>query len=478
MATLRFTGFELGDGVEGSTAIAGTASIQSSVTRGAWSAYALRCNPTTTAVGSLTVFGFVATGTGAQAVHNAATAYYRFYFRYGTKPSANDEPIFTVRRQVGNASKLELRISSAGVLVAYDSATTPVLMATGTTALAAGTWYRIELMAATGTTAAWEVKIDGVSEMSGTGDLSTSNNGGVIFGKFADRNGNSVDFFYDDYLASNSAYPGAGKSSLLAPDANGTYQAFSIGAGSGSHYQIVNELPQNGDTSYLLSTLTANDAETEDMAASPSGIGVINCACPMAVVKRDGASNGAIRLRLRSGSTDSTTGSNYASTSAYAAIGRLYDTDPATSAAWTTSGLDGCQVGIVEQSAANRTRLTGAYLLYDWADPVPPVNSVAPAVTPSPASVGQSCSCTTGTWTGNPTSYSYQWKLNGSNVGTDSSSYTPLATGTLTCTVTASNAAGAGSPAVSNSVTVSPGGGFSLINSGLCRSPLLGGLVR
>ena len=88
----------------------------------------------------------------------------------------------------------------------------------------------------------------------------------------------------------------------------------------------------------------------------------------------------------------------------------------------------------------------------------PPVNTVAPAVTPSPATVGQACTCTTGTWTGSPTSYSYQWKLDGSNVGTDSSSYTPVAAGTLTCTVTASNAGGAGTPAVSNSVTVSSGG--------------------
>lgn len=84
-----------------------------------------------------------------------------------------------------------------------------------------------------------------------------------------------------------------------------------------------------------------------------------------------------------------------------------------------------------------------------------PVNTVAPAVTPSPATVGQACSCTTGTWTGSPTSYSYQWKLDGGNVGTNGSSYTPVAAGTLTCTVTASNAGGAGTPAVSNSVTVS-----------------------
>lgn len=59
--------------------------------------------------------------------------------------------------------------------------------------------------------------------------------------------------------------------------------------------------------------------------------------------------------------------------------------------------------------------------------------------------------------------------MNGSNVGTNSNTYTPVAAGTLTCTVTASNAGGPGTPAVSNSVTVNAavtGGNLLLLGVG------------
>lgn len=389
MATLMLNGFETGSAVE-VQALGGTASIQSSVTRGAWSIYSLRCNPATTATGFASVYGPLATF-GNLGAYSAATVYYRFYFRYDTKPASGDEPIF-VARQTGNATKLELRINSAGNLAAYDR--TPTLLATGSTVLASGTWYRIEVKVGTGASAAWEVLIDGVSEISGTADLSTTNNGWSIMGKAFNRNGNTVDFYYDDCRASSTEYPGEGKVLLRAPSANGTYQTFSVGAGSGSHYQIVGEVPQDGDSSYLVSTLVADNAETEQLADAAADVGVISCAYAVAIVKRDGASAGAVRTRLRSGSTDSDTNNNYAVTAAYTSVGKLYDTDPATAAAWTRAGLNGCEVGVVEKSATNRTRLAAAYLMFDYVD------------------------------------------------------------------------------------YVAPDGGFSLINSGLCRSPLLGGLVR
>ncbi len=84
-----------------------------------------------------------------------------------------------------------------------------------------------------------------------------------------------------------------------------------------------------------------------------------------------------------------------------------------------------------------------------------PVNSVAPAVTPSSGLIGDTFTSTTGTWSNTPTGYSYQWKLDGVNVGTDANTYAPVAAGSLTCTVMASNSGGPGTPAVSNAVTVS-----------------------
>ena len=86
-----------------------------------------------------------------------------------------------------------------------------------------------------------------------------------------------------------------------------------------------------------------------------------------------------------------------------------------------------------------------------------PANTVAPAVTPTAGVVGDTFTTTTGTWSNSPTSYAYQWKLDGSNVGTNASTYAPVATGSLTCVVTASNAGGSGTPATSNAATRATG---------------------
>ncbi len=88
-----------------------------------------------------------------------------------------------------------------------------------------------------------------------------------------------------------------------------------------------------------------------------------------------------------------------------------------------------------------------------------PVNTVAPVVSASgpPYYVGTVFSTTDGTWTNTPTSYAYQWKVNGSNVGTNTNSYTCVeadVTLDVTCVVTATNAAGS-TGQVSNALTIS-----------------------
>ena len=87
---------------------------------------------------------------------------------------------------------------------------------------------------------------------------------------------------------------------------------------------------------------------------------------------------------------------------------------------------------------------------------VPPVNTVAPAITGT-AQEGQTVTCSTGTWTGTPTiTFAYQWKRNGSNIGSATSSTYVLVTAdvsqSITCQVTATNGFGSSS-ATSNTIT-------------------------
>jgi hypothetical protein len=87
---------------------------------------------------------------------------------------------------------------------------------------------------------------------------------------------------------------------------------------------------------------------------------------------------------------------------------------------------------------------------------VPPVNTVAPAITGT-AQEGETVTCSTGTWTGTPTiTFAYQWKRNGSNIGSATNSTYVLVTAdvaqSITCEVTATNGSGSAS-ATSNTIT-------------------------
>ena len=349
----------------------GTLSVQSTTKR--TGGYALRVNPVTTAVG-VAHLGKSDNVGGPDALLSVATIYARFYFRYATKPATNNEPIFAPY-STGNALKFELRLNSSGNLVAYDS--TGTLMATGTTVLLANTWYRIEVQVGSGATGSWEVKIDGTSEISGTGNLVVANHGRMQIGKSVDRNNNTVDFFYDDIAVSATNYIGAGQIEVMQADGDGTYTDFTIGAGGGADWTNVDEIPSDDNTTYLVSTLSTSSAQTVTLesASSASISGTINAVKGHVNAMRDGASNGSYRVRIRSGTTDSD-GNIASAPGSYDARHLILNTDPADSLDWTTSDLDALEVGAVEGEITDKTRITQVAIMVDF------VPSEGEAITP------------------------------------------------------------------------------------------------
>jgi len=188
MATVFINGFELGT-TAAVTSLSGTASIQATTKR--TGTYALQVNPTTTATGFVQVRGYDSS-TGEDVSANTATLYVQFYFRYGTKPAANSEEIL-VARSTGSTDKFSLRLRSDGLIEAFDSAAAS--LGTCTTVLAADTWYRIACQIGTGAAAAYDVRINGTSELSGTGNLTTSNHNLIRLGKATDRNGQTINVY-------------------------------------------------------------------------------------------------------------------------------------------------------------------------------------------------------------------------------------------------------------------------------------------
>ena len=338
MAIIGLCGFETGDTVQ-AIGVAGTHAVQGTVKR--TGAYALRCNPTTTGVGYVGLGGY----NPKPAAYNAATAYYTFLFRYATKPASNSEPLFTAASTTG-ANKFHIRINSAGNLSAHNRFGT--LMATGSTVLAVDTWYRIDAKVGTGASAAWEVRIDGVSEISGTGDLGAGNNGWGNFGKRLNANGNTVDFFYDDIVVSDSAYVSYTPAIwLLTVNGDGNYQQWSPKS-AGAHYVELDETPSDGLSTYVEKVYTAGTFVDTCTLTSCAAAGVVGT--PQLVFSgmlgADAAGLGTAtgEVRLRSGSTDDDS-ATAALTVTFLLHAKIYTTDPADAAAWTTAKVNALEVG-------------------------------------------------------------------------------------------------------------------------------------
>ena len=373
MAVLNFNTFATGDSIESGT-FGGTISYSSSVTHDG-EPFSFRTNPTGTGTGFQAVNGYSAT-TGAGANFNAADLYGVFYFLWLTKPASNEEMFYDIFSTSSNR-KMEWRLNSSAQVVLYDKSLAH--LATSTVVLGSNVWYRLEYHCSTGATAAYEVKIfEGdqttpLETLSGTGDLHTGNAIVVNLGKRVNRNGQSVDFYFSDHALSDSGYFGPVRAKRLAVNGNGNYTAATIGAGSGSLYQQVDETTPDDDTTYLL---TDNSIGSRYTAAFASAVSSGIPAAPLAVkgfsvVKTNGGGSSAARMTFRSNTTDVETTSSVGPGS-YTHYAILRETDPATSAAWTLTGVDGLEFGVKEQHATVKSRITQIVMTVLYTPPAPP----------------------------------------------------------------------------------------------------------
>lgn len=344
MALRYFTGFEIGDSTE-ANATSGSWGMSTAVKR--TGAYSLLIDPTTTNAGFWEFRTIGANGTQNLNMNDANT-YTTVYFRYATKPASGDEEIMRTETATG-VFKGSLRLDSAGNLSQFQADDTSV--ATGSTVLAQDTWYRLDWRMGTGAgTAAYELLIDGVSEFSGT-MTSATNNAVLKLGKSVDKNNNTVQFYYDDLWIDNAAFIGSHAVLGLIPTANGSTMAWTSGTGS-SDYQEVDEVPTSG-TDYVMSTGNAGDVALFDMQDSATvGItGTIYGVFAFTRNREDTSVTSATNIRIRSGSTNSDNGTSLNGTTTFISLYRFLATDPDTSAAWTTSGVDGVEAGLIENNA-------------------------------------------------------------------------------------------------------------------------------
>lgn len=333
-------GFGSGD-TNGFYLLSGTASIVNTVFDAG--EFCLRVNPTTTGTGSVRLRQ-INTATGVfSSSFNAASIYAGFLFRCDTAPGSGSEIVYQMRDGSNNI-KLTVRMNSARQLAVYDSAAS--LIATGSTVLSLSTVYHLGILTSAGTTGAYEVQINGASELSGTCDQLAANNASAFFGKALNVSSQSVDFYCGHVAFSDSGFP---------PTSLRVRSMHITGNGAATDwtgdYQDVDETPpHDGDTSYVTSS-TSGHAETWTLeSAASAGITGTVLAVSAVLIVRDEGGSSALRYRLRSGSTNSDSSSNNDPGATYAGRGRWLDVDPATGVAWTLAALDSIEIGVLNNA--------------------------------------------------------------------------------------------------------------------------------
>jgi hypothetical protein len=475
MARVNSTGFELGDTANNIEVAAhsGTYSYQTTIKRPGGGAYALKVNPTGTNLGYIYLNALTASGTTIDA--SDSFWHFRIAMRLVTLPTT-EQGIFRVTNSSASIILLA-RINSAGKILFYDSAGT--LLGTSTNTFAAGaTWYLLNVYVKPGAagSGAFKLQVNATSDTTG-GDAGCTNAavtltpltgattcGRLYCGKVVDvAGGGDIEYYYDDVAISNTAFVPDGTIICLKPSGNGaTYgTGWTISAGSSARNTYVDELPPNGTTDYLKSSVDAEaySATFDSLVTSGGAAGstinslrlIYEIICPSGVA--------AFKIWCISGATAGGATTGFAAGSGgWVGISKIYETDPNTSAVWAQSAVDAIE-GVVQNGAAASVehRCSGMYVMVDSLAPqIPTVPVLLSPLQPTTMDKG----LTTFSWLASTGATAWDVKIDATVIAADITTLTTdfdtsgLSTGAHTWTVRAKNPAGPSAYAAARDLTL------------------------
>ncbi len=197
------------------------------------------------------------------------------------------------------------------------------------------------------TTGVFELRRNGATtnmiSLSGQNTRSTANNYFNRFG-FACTNTCYIDDIWlnDTTGASNNSWCGDIRVITQVPTGAGSSTQFT--PSTGSNWQCVDDMPNNGETDYVQSS-TVGHKDLYAMSALGSTAGTIRGVNVFGMVKKMDAGARTAGIRHVSGATESTLVSSDALSSSYMLMSSHQALDPNTGLAWTQSGVESQQIG-------------------------------------------------------------------------------------------------------------------------------------
>lgn len=357
MARVNIAGFEEGDLTEGGS----TGTVAVNATAKHTGGYGLQCNPSNGTASYAEIYTYA--NNGAQIAASIATSYVGFWFKAASLPASNQRGVIYFR--YGATLKLQLLVKSTGVLYTVDAGSTT--SSDSSSSLTAGTWYYIQVKCGTAASnAEWEVKVNGTTWLSSTTANTSANNAQTLRVGPYDTTNAACDFYYDDIVWDNAAYPpDYSVIGILMPDGDSATNT-DFAASAGNKYECVDETPLNSDTDYINTTTNGAIYTATLQSCAAAGISASSIGCvKQYYVAKDAGGTSSFTMVVRSGTTNYNNGTNANISNSYARYCQLRTTDPATSAAWTTSGLDALELGL-SSGATEEIRCTRMALLVEY----------------------------------------------------------------------------------------------------------------
>lgn len=247
--------------------------------------------------------------------------------------------------------KVYLQAGVSGTISAYSVST--LLATSAVNVLPPTGWFYIEMKTLIAVAGTVEVRVNGVTVLSFSGNTTISGNATAntlwLVGYIGDYN---ELFYYDDlYLcdgsgATNNDFLGDCRVEALFPSGAGATAAWTRGGtDSGANWSQVDEATPNNDTDYNKSN-TIGQTDTYAMTDLVSATGIIYGVQKMNYVRKDNAGGRSVAPVLCIGGTDYV-GAATSIGDSYVYTREIEEISPSTLAAFTISEVNALETGIV-----------------------------------------------------------------------------------------------------------------------------------
>jgi len=241
-----------------------------------------------------------------------------------------------VRVHLDSGEYVDLRYDK--VANTWDAYVNGGKVADGSVVCNASTWTHLQIHFSIADAGGISSKVDGQADITYSGDTKPSTSAIIDWVELGGNNQN----YYDDFIVQTGGWPGDVRFDVCKPNADTATEQWSRSAGADS-YALIDEVPPS-DADYIYSEANGQQTlvEVEDWdATDKTAVAVVSWLRAW----KDPASTQQVKQLLKSGATLDTSAAKDLLTSAGYEY-EIYETDPATSAAWTDGGIDGMQIGV------------------------------------------------------------------------------------------------------------------------------------